>query len=253
MSNIISIHGYTLHRHNNDLMVEDLELARRLGYINVYNIRRLIRKMLETKQLAAETVFSSEEKTPEKGGRPGKVFFLNEKAALKVTTKSETETANKITDELIDVFIAARNGELRPRRQDETVAQFKRAEAVVRSHLSVGKMLGTEPAMAKAIAVSNASKLVGVDFSELLAGNAVEETPLTPSALGKELGLSARAMNAKLENGGFQVRLENGDWEPTDKGKPFCTMNPYKSQHSDHTGYRPLWFKRVLDALAKAA
>lgn len=72
MSNVFSIQGYTLHRHNNELMAEDVELARRLGYSNEHDIRELIQRMLETGQLAAETVFATMAKTSEKGGRPGR-------------------------------------------------------------------------------------------------------------------------------------------------------------------------------------
>jgi predicted ArsR family transcriptional regulator len=80
----------------------------------------------------------------------------------------------------------------------------------------------------------------------------VEDEPVTPSELGKELGISARKVNKTLEDEGYQERNQNGDWAPTDKGRPFCTVNPYKSPHSEHTGYRILWYRRVLDEITKA-
>jgi hypothetical protein len=43
MSNVISIHGYTITTHNGEPMVEDLEVATRLGYPQGRDIRKLIK------------------------------------------------------------------------------------------------------------------------------------------------------------------------------------------------------------------
>jgi len=60
-----------------------------------------------------EQVRSTAKQTPS-GGRPSQVYFLSEKAVLKVITKSETEKADQITDEIIDVFIDYRSDNLQP-------------------------------------------------------------------------------------------------------------------------------------------
>jgi hypothetical protein len=56
MSNIASIHGYSVQYHNGEPMIEDLELAKRLGYENPYNIRKLVRSMMEAGQLSHEVL-----------------------------------------------------------------------------------------------------------------------------------------------------------------------------------------------------
>lgn len=254
MSNIVSINGYRIQYHNGDPMIEDLELARRLGYELPYDIRKLIRRMLDSGQLTQEQVFATTAKTSGKGGRPGVTYYLGEFASLKVTTKSETENADEITNEIIQVFIDAKNGKRPVRRAaDPVITQARQASALMSTYLKVSKLLGTDIQTARAIAVERVRADVGMDFAPLLIGNSVADAPMTPTDLGKEIGLSGRKMNAALERDGFQARDDHDEWRPTEKGKPYCTVNPYKSPNSDHVGYRVLWYRRVLDAMEKAA
>jgi len=249
MNNIMEVQGYTLHRHNNELMIEDLELGRRLGYERPHSIRKVIRKMLEIGQIKPQEVFSIRQKPGMAGGRPGETFFLNQKGALKAVARSEAPKAIEITEEVIDVYLAARKGESQPRHQDGVTVPFKRAETVTRSTLALCKMFGTALGMARAIAVEEVRRATGLDLSRLIAGNQVEEVPLTPTRLGEEAGLSGADMNRVLLHNGLQVKTGPSKYEPTAKGRPFCTLNPFKSPYSEHTDYRPLWFRRVLDVL----
>jgi hypothetical protein len=132
------------------------------------------------------------------------------------------------------------------------VAPYKRSEGIVRSTLSLCRMLGTEKQMARVIAVDRARQETGLDLAQFLpVDNSVPESPVTLTELGKILEISGKAMNRELLDCGFQERGENGDWAPTDKGRPFCTVNPYKSPHSEHAGCRFLWYRQVLDELTK--
>ena len=77
MNNIVNIQGYTLHRHNNELMVEDLELASRSGYERPHDVRKLIARMLERGQIKSDGVFAKTSK-PIGGRRPWTTHYLNE-------------------------------------------------------------------------------------------------------------------------------------------------------------------------------
>ena len=254
MSNIVSIHGYQIKYHDGQPMIQDLELASRLGYERPRTIRDLIKRMVKEGKLNEINICRVAKQTPGEPGRPAEEFWLSEFACLKVTTKSETANADEITNEVIQVFIDAKNG-TRPasRRVDPVVAKARRACALMSTYLRVGKMLGTELPMSRAIAVERVRNEADMDFSQMLIGNKVDEVPLTPTDLGKVIGLSARKMNAELERDGFQEKDEHGEWRPSEKGRPYCTLNPFKSPNSDHVGYRILWYRRVLDALTKAA
>ena len=134
-----------------------------------------------------------------------------------------------------------------------TVDQRNRdALSTAETMLKLGALFGTEKAMAAAVAAEQVKADTGLNLSKLLAAISVEDAPITPTELGKELGISGRKMNAELEAQGLQSRDDNGDWSPTDKGRRYCTVNPYKSPNSDHTGYRILWHRNVLDAITSA-
>jgi hypothetical protein len=130
---------------------------------------------------------------------------------------------------------------------------LKVAQAAADLIRHVGGIFGTEPQMVNAFISTELKKMVGLDVTPLLGNNHVEEAPMTPTALGKELGVSAIEMNRQLFEGGYQTKDEDGQWVPTDEGRKYCTVNPYKSPNSDHTGYRVLWHRSVLDAITKAA
>ena len=156
--------------------------------------------------------------------------------SIRKTGKYETPKAPKVS---------------RARDPDPIILQLRRADAIISSTIRAGRLLGTEPAMARAIAVDEARRETGIDYQKLLANNSVEEAPVNPTELGKEQGWTAKQTNLKLEAAGFQYKDDTGQWLPTETGKPFCTVNPYKSPNSSHTGYRVLWFRRVLDALLR--
>ncbi len=133
------------------------------------------------------------------------------------------------------------------------IGQVRLAKELLVTVIEAGRVLGTDEPMARAVAVDQVRQHTGLNMASLLSDNTVEDAPVTPTELGKELGLSGKMMNLELEREGYQARDENGDWYPTTKGEPFCTVNPYKSPNSEHTGYRVLWYRRVLDDLTRAA
>lgn len=133
-SNVISIHGYQLHVHDGEPMVQDLDLAERLGYAQFRDLRKLIKRMIDNGSIKKESVCATVSQTPG-GGRPSTVYYLSEKAVLKVITKSETEKADQITDEMIDVFVSYRNGTLQqkpkqPSRKDLALMVLQAEEEV---------------------------------------------------------------------------------------------------------------------------
>ncbi len=132
---------------------------------------------------------------------------------------------------------------------DVILLKNRQAKSTLNLYLTAAKLLGTDAPMARAIAVDVVKRQTGVDFQPLLIGNVIEEKPLTPTELGKLRNWTARGTNLQLALAGFQTRDDDGEWLPTEKGKAYCTCNPYKAPHSQHTGYRTLWYRTVLDLL----
>lgn len=133
--------------------------------------------------------------------------------------------------------------------------QAKAATAWLDATLKAAKLLGTDEPMARVVAVDVVREQVGVNWAPLLAANSVDDAPLTSTELGKLHGLAGGNVGAKmnliLADHEMAEKNEDGDWVPTGKGKPYATVNPYKSPNSNHTGYRTLWYRRVLDVIAK--
>ncbi|WP_322997530.1 hypothetical protein [Castellaniella sp.] len=88
-----------------DPRIEDLRIAKALGYAVPRMIRKLIARHIKPLQRFGE-VCSTVEQTGEKGGRPAKAYWLNKKQALYICTKSETEKATEATIEMVEVFDA---------------------------------------------------------------------------------------------------------------------------------------------------
>lgn len=93
--------------------VQDLALARALGFANAHQVRPLIKRHLSALKAFGE-VSPTWEKPGSKGGRPSQVFYLNEEQAIFITAKSDTPRAAEITVEMVRVFRAYLKGEVRP-------------------------------------------------------------------------------------------------------------------------------------------
>ncbi len=176
-------------------------------------------------------------------GKP--IMLINATAQVALTHHLDDEVSKNAS---VNVNRNAANSDQRVLARD-----IKAAKEAIGLICEFGKMVGTEPQMINVLAADQVTKMTGIDVTPLLANNHVEENPMTPSELGKQLGISGRKMNIELESHGFQAKNDDGDWVPTEKGEQYCTVNPYKAPKSDHTGYRILWYKKVLEVLTKAA
>jgi hypothetical protein len=90
--------------------VEDLTLARALGFTSPHNIRALIRRYRSDLAVFGEVFFMCKKPTSA-GGRPGETFYLNEEQAIFITAKSDTPKAAEITVEMVRVFRAYMKGQ----------------------------------------------------------------------------------------------------------------------------------------------
>ena len=85
-----------------------------------------------------------------------------------------------------------------------------------------------------------------------------QEVHLTPTAIGKMLGLSARKANGLLEKAGLQEYFRDAKnkkcWKPTEKGKPFTVLKDTNKKHSDGTPIQQMmWLESVIATLKNAA
>lgn len=125
----ITVNNWTLTKIESqpeEIFVEDLFLAKQLQYKRPTNIRILIKRLIDNGDLKPSEVCIKSVQTTAKGGRPGQSYFLSESGALKVAAHSETPMGKKLLDEVINVFLMAKRGQLTPPQQQiSTPAQVK--------------------------------------------------------------------------------------------------------------------------------
>lgn len=119
----------------NEARIQDLRLAGTLGFSRVRKIRDLIRQQMAALKSFGQVVCTAVGQTS-KGGRPGKEYWLNEKQALYLCTKSEAPSAIDVTIEMVEVFHAVKTGRHRtaPAISDDCVviskAEWKRLQGL---------------------------------------------------------------------------------------------------------------------------
>lgn len=94
----------------------------------------------------------------------------------------------------------------------------------------------------------------------LAASNSIEDTLLTPTALGEKLGVSARKVNQMLLEHGLQIKNPKHGMRghktepaylPTDRGSEFCDFTAATGRDKDNTTYQHLkWYPSVLNAIS---
>ncbi len=93
-----------------ELLIEDVELGRRLGYANPTKIRELIKRHRENlnqiSQLRTVGI------RPEGGGRDVTAYYLNQKQSIFICMKSETDTAIDVQMEIVRVYDIYLQGKL---------------------------------------------------------------------------------------------------------------------------------------------
>jgi prophage antirepressor-like protein len=77
-----------------------------------------------------------------------------------------------------------------------------------------------------------------------------QERTMRVTDLGKYLGMSAVKLNKMLEEQGFQVKGPDGEWHPTEKGKPFARVFDTGKAHKSGTPVQQVkWTEDVLKAI----
>lgn len=120
---MVPVHGWDLHvGQDAEPRVRDLDLGARLGYDRPRKFRELVARMRR------DGVFSEKECRPvvgryEVGNQGGSKevveYHLDQTGALLAIMRSDTEAARAITRQVVDVFLAYRDGTLKPTVQGD--------------------------------------------------------------------------------------------------------------------------------------
>ncbi len=112
------------------------------------------------------------------------------------------------------------------------------------------KKIGVKPGIAVASAFSSIEQETGISTAGMMKSLPPIDTDapqLNPSQLGEILGLSAKAVNKRLEAAGLQWRTGKGVWQLTEKGQKYGGAFPYSK--NNHTGFQIRWVRDVLKVI----
>ncbi|QOF96714.1 Rha family transcriptional regulator [Novacetimonas hansenii] len=246
-----------------ELRIKDEDLGVRLGFNRPRDIRKIIVRYLP--ELGRMGVCATASQTSgSKGGRPTEAYYLNRKQAIFITAKSETAIAADITIEIVERFDAYERGEVgaikspdqKPKRIRKPAfdVAFERCLRVAShlSHLDENQRL--------LMAARGTKELSGVNPLELMGVTSIaaptQDNYLTPTQIGKEIGLSPIATNRLITTIGYQVKSPgssvSSDYSMTEAGAKHGRMFDTTRRHGKGSQQQLKWSPNLVGILRAA-
>lgn len=188
-------------------------------------------------------------------GNPGRLF-VNEKGLYRLIFRSNKPEAkrfqNWVFGEVLPSIRKAGKYEIpTPDLLPEDLAIRK-----MKAWLEIGKMLGPPLYIVQQEAAKAIEQSTGINLRPLLLAApaqdqiADEDVMLEPNDLAQRLGLSSgQVVNQLIALAGWQVR-QNGVWEATTRGAPYCAQHAWTTDHGAKSGINYKWrltaVKRLL-------
>ena len=194
-------------------------------------------------------------------GRQQETILINESGLYSLILSSKLESAKAfkrwVTSEVLPSIRKTGEYKANPtptpapleKTPAEMVLEVGKTRDAIKNVFGVGAL---KEGIALAKSIDMVGKHYNTDLSELnafLPPATHKVGHLTATDIGKNLGMSAQAVNEKLKAMGLQYKDKNGKWILTDSGVGYGEMIPYVNKYSGHTGYYPLWNDSVLNLL----
>lgn len=139
-------HPFTLAVLDGEPRIYDLDLAKRLGFESSLNIRNLIKRN-QDKLLKFGVLFTVEKTSGELGGRPTFAFYPNQKQSIWLCMKSETDNAFDVQVEIVRVFDAYLNGDIKSGATLASQPRMYFAASRIARNLEVARSIGGRAAL----------------------------------------------------------------------------------------------------------
>jgi len=186
--------------------------------------------------------------------RNSETNFIPEGDLYRLITHSKLPAAERFESWVFDEVLPAirRTGQYRAPKPRQ---RRKPCDIVFSQRLRMAdafaKVTGVPPEIAQAIAINEAERITGEDFTAwknaLPARSSALPVPsLNATAVGERLGIDARAANLRLEAAGLQ-RKADCKWRLTEAGRLHGEEMPF--ERKGHADYRILWRDSVVDMI----
>lgn len=119
---------------------------------------------------------------------------------------------------------------------------------------AVARVPGVKPGIAMAAALTCIHENTGLAIETMRHALPACNEPLAavnPTKLGEHVGLSAKQVNRRLADLGYQYRNERDEWELTEVGRTWGEALPFS--RNGHSSYQILWKLDVADRLKEVA
>lgn len=119
---------------------------------------------------------------------------------------------------------------------------------------AIARVPGVKPGIAMAATLTCISDNTGLQVEQFRRALPVASEPicsLNPTQIGELVGVSARSVNSRLQNLGFQFKNDRDEWELTESGKKWAAALPYS--RNGHAGYQILWNPVMASELREVA
>lgn len=190
---------------NGEPRIRDIELGERLGFERPRKIRDLI-KANEAKLLKFGVCPAAGQTSGPLGGRPAQEYFLNQKQAIFICMKSETDKAFEVQADIVRVYDAHVQGVQHPTLLTVPEMLLKQAEVLVshdRQLTDHAKRLDRLEEIATTQVADPAPITRGNPRRPIKRPNGL----MTATQLGSHFGMSARQMNSYLVDIGLMIEM----------------------------------------------
>ena len=129
-----------------------------------------------------------------------------------------------------------------------------RVSAILCIGEAISRMPGVKPGIAMAATLTVIYENTGLSVESLRKVLPPANDPicsLNPTQLGERVGMSARAINTRLQSLGFQFKNDRDEWELTESGNRWAEALPFS--RNGHSGYQILWNPEVCDVIREVA
>ncbi|MDD2388503.1 MAG: BRO family protein [Desulfobacterales bacterium] len=210
----------------------------------------------------AISILDDDERSMQNIGRQGEANIINESglyALIIRSNKPQSKPFRKwVTSEVL-TSIRKTGSYKAPNQKPATLLPIDRE---FRAAVRMAKAAGLKGNQAVLSANRLTREMTGSAPLQLLEithlESATKEAHLTPSDIGKQLGLSGRKVNKTLAANGLQTAYRDHKdrlrWKPTPKGAAYSVAKDTGKKHSDGTPVVQLfWLDSVLDSLKMLA
>jgi prophage antirepressor-like protein len=129
-----------------------------------------------------------------------------------------------------------------------------RVSAILSIGEAITRVPGVKPGIAMAATLTVIYENTGLSVESLRKVLPPANDPicsLNPTQLGERVGMSARAINTRLQSLGYQFKNDRDEWELTESGNRWAEALPFS--RNGHSGYQILWNPEVSDVIREVA